>query len=204
MINTQAEISENFNKVADDYNKLNHNHYFIDQYAFFKSIIPGKKVVDLGCGAGRDAEFFIKDGYDYLGINSSKGMVLAAQNRIKNGQFKIMDLRNLKLPLDSFDGFWASASLLSVSREELPAILKSFYNILKKGGVGFVSVEEKRRLGESPVIEIKDNCTEHCFYIEEEFSKLLREAGFTIVKHMSFLEEAPSDIRWLSCFVRKD
>ena len=199
------KTTEAYNKIAEEYNKRNFIHFFNKEYEFYKSIISGKKVVDLGCGTGRDAEFFVNDSFDYLGIDSSEEMLKIAKEKVKDGHFAVMDLRNIDLPSKSFDGFWASASLLHFSKKEVPFILKSFYNLLKDDGVGFISVKEKRGMDEGLIKEDKCGGIERyfSFYTEEELSNFLKDAGFTIIKYSYLLEEAPSDTKWLCFFVKK-
>jgi len=200
------KTTEAYNKIAEDYNKRNYNHFWQKEYKFYKSIIFGKKIIDLGCGAGRDAEAFVKDGFNYLGIDSSEEMLKIAKERVPDGQFEVMNLRNIDLPFESFDGFWASASLLHFPKKEVPMILKSFYNILKNNGVGFISVKEKRDVDEGFIKEEKYGGIERyfSFFTEEEMDNFLEKAGFSILKHLYLFEEAPSDTKWLCFFVKKD
>ncbi len=142
------KTTEAYNKIAQEYNQRNYNHFWDNEYTYFKSILSGNKVVDLGCGGGRDGEQFVRDGFDYLGIDASDAMLQIASQRVADGQFRLMDLRDLDLPVESFDGFWASASLLHFSKQEIPDILKSFYNLLRFNGVGFISVKEKKVMDE--------------------------------------------------------
>jgi predicted SAM-dependent methyltransferase len=132
-------------------------------------------------------------------------MIKIAQDRVKNGHFKIMDLRNLDLPLESFDGFWASASLLHFPKQEVLSILKSFYEILKIDGAGFVSVKEKTEMDEGFIKEEKAGGIERyfAFYTEEEITTLLKEAGFKIIKVIHSLEDDKFATKWICCFVKK-
>ena len=159
----------------------------------------------MGCGAGRDAEAFIKDGFDYLGIDLSKEMLKIAKERVPGGQFELMDLRNINLPFGSFDGFWASASLLHFPKKEVPAILKSFYNLLKNNGVGFIAVREKGNLDDGFIEEEKCGGIKRyfSFFTEGEMDNFLEEVGFFILKHLYLSEEAPSNNKWLCFFVKK-
>lgn len=199
------KTTEAYNKIAEDYSKRNYNHFWQEEYKFYKSIIPGKKIVDLGCGAGRDAEVFVKDDFDYLGIDSSEEMLKIAKERVPAGRFEIMDLRSINLPVGSFDGFWASASLLHFPKKEVPTILNSFHNLLKNNGVGFISVKEKRGIDEGLIREEKCGGIERyfSFFTEEELDDFLKKAGFSISKHSYLFEEAPSDTKWLCFFVKK-
>lgn len=199
------KTTESYNKIAEDYNKRNYKHFWQEEYKFYKSIISGKKIIDLGCGAGRDAEVFVKDGFDYLGVDSSSEMLKIAQKRVPDGRFEIMDFRNINQPDESFDGFWASASLLHFPKKEVPVILKSFFNLLKNNGVGFISVKEKRGMDEGFIKEEKCGGIERyfSFFTELEMDDFLNKAGFSVIKHLYLFEEVPSDTKWLCFFVKK-
>jgi len=199
------KTTDAYNIIAEDYNKRNYNHFWPEEYKFYKSIISGNKIIDLGCGTGRDAEVFVKDNFDYLGIDSSKEMLKIAKERVAGGRFELMDLRSIHLPLESFDGFWASASLLHFPKKEVPTILKSFHNLLKNNGVGFISLKEKRGMDEGVIKEEKCEGIERyfSFFTEEEMDNFLKNAGFSILKHLYLFEEVPSDTKWLCFFVKK-
>ena len=199
------KTTEAYNKIASEYNKRNYQSFWIKEYSYFKELISGDKVVDLGCGAGRDAEQFVKDAFDYLGVDSSEKMLDLAKERVPEAQFRLLDLRDLDLPVSSFDGFWASASLLHFPKVEIPTILKSFYNLLKTGGVGFISVKAKQAVSEGFIKEDKAGGIERyfSFFTEDELTKFLEEARFKIVKLSHLFEDDPLQTEWLCFFVKK-
>jgi SAM-dependent methyltransferase len=177
------KTTEAYNKIADDYNKRNNKHFWINEYAYYKSILPGNKVVDLGCGAGRDGEQFVRDGFDYLGVDLSEGMLKIAQDRVAEGQF----------------------SLLHFPKTEVPTILKSFYNLLKSNGVGFISVKDKKIMDEGFIKEEKFGGIERyfSFFTENEMTSFLEKANFKIIKIVHCFEGDDLDTEWLCFFVKK-
>ena len=73
-----------------------------------------RRVVHLGCGAGRDFQAFNERGVDYLGVDASEGMLTVARERFPSANFEAQDLCDLDLPARSFDGAFANASLQHV------------------------------------------------------------------------------------------
>ena len=73
-----------------------------------------RRVVDLGCGAGRDFPAFDERGVDYLGVDASEGMLTVARERFPEAAFEAQDLCALDLPERGFDGAFANASLQHV------------------------------------------------------------------------------------------
>ncbi|MBS0656327.1 MAG: class I SAM-dependent methyltransferase [Verrucomicrobia bacterium] len=103
------------------------------QNRFLKHLAPGAKILDAGCGSGRDAVAFTKRGYDVLGLDASVEMVKHVKEQLHipvlQGYFQEMEFSEL------FDGIWASASLLHVLPSELPDVLHRFWKALKPDGV---------------------------------------------------------------------
>ena len=75
-----------------------------------------RRVVDLGCGAGRDFPAFEERNIDYLGVDASEGMLTVARERFPEATFEAQDLCALDLPERSFDGAFANASLQQCRR----------------------------------------------------------------------------------------
>jgi SAM-dependent methyltransferase len=106
----------------------------------FLERLSGNKILDLGSGPGNHAEYFAKKGYDVLCIDISEKMI--ALCREKGLKAEVMDIENLTLPAQSFDGIWAIASLLHVPKSNIPSVINSIAKILKPGGILAVSVKE--------------------------------------------------------------
>ncbi|HUB93968.1 MAG TPA: class I SAM-dependent methyltransferase, partial [Verrucomicrobiae bacterium] len=82
--------------------------------AKFKQFLPKGRVLEVGCGGGRDAAELLRLGYEYYGTDASKGMVEAARSEVPNGTFEVRSLYDLAELGQRFDGFWACAVLLHV------------------------------------------------------------------------------------------
>ena len=181
-------LVKTYDRIAPYYAKANFGPFWKREFPIFKKLIKGKKVVDLGCGAGRDAVIFLKHKFDYLGVDISKGMLAEARKRAPKGKFKAMDLYKLKLPKESFDGFWASASLLHIPKKKIVNVLKSARALLREGGIGFISVKKKKKLGEEILIKdmyegrVKNAKRFFANYTKSEFKTILEKSGFTVIK----------------------
>lgn len=205
-MNDRTITLKTYNKIASDFSKRHFKPFWIKEFDFFKKIIPGKKVVDIGCGAGRDAAVFVKNKFNYLGIDGSSGMIRIASERVKRGKFQVMDYYHLTLPKKSFDGFWSAASLLHIPKNGINKVLKSLKLLLRDDGIGFISVKEKTEIDHGI---IKDKRYEglgryFSFYSKNEFSNILEKAGFKIDKVMEHLEPETDGLKtnWLCYFVR--
>jgi len=97
------------------------------------------RVLDLGCGPGRDIALLRKRGHDVIGLDRSQGMIQEAQQRV-GGKLIYGDMRNLPFS-ESLDGVWLCAALLHLPRADALPTLKEVWRVLRKGGVLYVSVQ---------------------------------------------------------------
>lgn len=104
---------------------------------FLERLEPGARILDAGCGPGRDVRAFAKRGYDVVGMDASGEMVRLA--RENTGQ-EIHHLRFEEIDwFETFDGVWACASLLHVPAEELTRVFRRLAASLQPGGILYVS-----------------------------------------------------------------
>ena len=100
---------------------------------FVDALPPGARVLDAGCGSGRDALAFRKLGFEVTAFDGSA--VLAAKASAHTG----LDVLHMTFAevawKDSFEGIWANASLLHVPRVELPGVMARLRAALVPGGV---------------------------------------------------------------------
>ena len=133
--------------TLDYYNK-NANEYFnktidIDmrkQYnLFLKYVKENGKILDFGCGSGRDSLYFKDLGYDVTAIDGSNELCKLA-SKYTGLDVKCMDFNDL-CDIDEYDGIWACSSILHVKRSELINILKKMRDALKEEGCIFTSFQ---------------------------------------------------------------
>jgi ubiquinone/menaquinone biosynthesis C-methylase UbiE len=192
---------ESYNKIAETYNEINKHSMWLEEFEFFDQNTLGKKMLDIGCGAGRDAEYFVKKEYDYVGIDASDGMLAIARKRLPNTQFVKMDFTLLDFEPQSFDCFMACASLLHIPKENLPAVLSKIKTVIKPGGVGLITVKEKRILNDGYVSQESRGITRYfSFYEYDEFNEMLGKNGFTVFERHPKTEKDGTP--WFVYFVR--
>ncbi len=198
---------EHYDKQADEFFYRNANTIYDKEYdIFFNLLSKGSKLVDIGCGIGRDAKKLVGN-YEYLGIDASKSMLEIARKNVKEGSFQLGDFYHLDFPQGAFDGFWAAASLLHVPKDEIVSVLKAIKGILKPQAIGFISLKLKDSLDEGVIKENKRGiATERyfAFYKEGEFDHFLNEAGFDVVEVTTTKENDERGQIWLCYFVKSN
>ena len=105
--------------------------------AFTQHLTHGARVLDAGCGSGRDAKAFHEMGYQVDAFDASSAMVeLARQHTGLPVQLMTFSEIDGKA---QYDGIWCCASLLHVPSSELPAVMQKIADALKPGGIWYVS-----------------------------------------------------------------
>jgi SAM-dependent methyltransferase len=140
---TLKYYSDNAAQVADRYESV-----VSDLSAHFaESFSAGGKILDIGCGSGRDLAFLYKLGYDCYGVDATPEFVAFAQKTHPElvGRIALGQLPDLNTPFNGdFDGTLCSAVLMHIDIEQLPATATAIKSCLKQGGRLLYSVPSKR------------------------------------------------------------
>jgi SAM-dependent methyltransferase len=99
---------------------------------------PPWRILDLGCGPGRDLAWFAALGHVPVGLDGSARFCEMA--RAYSGcEVLHQDMLALTLPPSSFHGVFANASLFHVPTAALPRVLRQLWRALRPRGVLFAS-----------------------------------------------------------------
>ena len=204
MKNTSTDIDtlSTYDKIASSFSKSHFEPFWINEFDEFKKRIDGQKVIDIGCGAGRDAAVFVENGFDYTGIDASSGMLSIASTRVPRGKFMQMDFGKIDFPDHFFDGFWAAASFLHVPKQEVGKLIIEARRVIKPDGVGFVAMKEKRDIDEGFIAEDRYGGLKRyfSFYEVDEFANILQTCGFQVEK---ITQHPDPNTNWICFFVKR-
>lgn len=106
-------------------------------HSFLSQLPPAVSILELGCGAGRDAEAMMAAGFHVDPTDGVPEIAHVASKRLGR-DVRVMRFDQLDAT-NAYDAVWANASLLHVPRDRLSAILKLIFNALKPGGLHFAS-----------------------------------------------------------------
>jgi len=96
------------------------------------------RILDLGCGPGRDLAFFKQVGHEPVGLDGAPSFCKMAREHTGCEVWQ-QHFLSLELPHEHFDGIFANASLFHVPRVDLPRVLGQLSSSLKPSGVLFSS-----------------------------------------------------------------
>jgi SAM-dependent methyltransferase len=133
---TWASYDSESTKYFDSYSKL----YFSNVHKQFVKFLPEKsnaKILDIGCGSGRDALSLARRGYQVTAVEPSINMLDLAQE--KNNHINIYWLNDslpklLTLDKNTYDFILLSAVWMHIAPQEREASLSRISELLKLDG----------------------------------------------------------------------
>jgi tellurite methyltransferase len=107
--------------------------YWFDQLLRGR-IAPGMRILDAGCGSGRNVIYLLNEGYEVFGVDQDARAVSA----LPPGNFRNETVENMSFP-DAFADVVISSAVLHFARNDdhFRAMLNGTWRVLKPGGLLF-------------------------------------------------------------------
>jgi len=186
-----THIEETYDRGSRDYGdyfKTPHQFIEPERQQFIQQLSARSKILDCGCGPGMDAEKFSQLGYNVTAIDLSERFVSLTKERVQTATVKKMDMRHLEFPQASFDGLWASFSLLHIRASDIEQTLSGFRIVLRPHGLLFAAVH---RGPKTEWVKTTISGMERDTYVQEwvqtEIEDVFRSSGFTILVSRPFM-----------------
>lgn len=127
-----------YDKNAEYFVQGTQNVEFTKVQDYFLALLPHNgRILDFGCGSGRDTKYFLNKGFQTDAIDGSVELCKLASEYtgidVKHMLFSEFDA------CDLYDGIWACASILHLSKGELKNILLKMICALKDKGYIYAS-----------------------------------------------------------------
>ena len=155
------------------------------------------RILDFGCGPGRDLNAFRDLGHEAIGLEGSERFVEMAR-QYSGCEVWHQDFLQLDLPVEYFDGIFANASLFHIPSQELPRVLRELYATLKPNGALFSS---------NPRGENQEGWSGErygCYHDWKSWRELAIAAGFSEIQHYYRPPGLPrAEQPWLASVWRK-
>lgn len=191
-------ISSDFDRDTEYWNQFYQKNPDIHAPSLFAQEIadelqPGKNLLELGCGNGRDSIYFNSKGLNVTAIDASDGAIemLKAQYQEDNICFICDDfVCSSAIFSGQYDYCYSRFSLHAINEKQETEVIANVYRVLKAGGEFFIEVrsvkDELFGKGEKVAHNsfIYDGHFRR-FVVKEELEKKLIEVGFRI----SYAEE---------------
>lgn len=200
----ELRTKDTYNRIAKQW-AAEHNtpEYWHKEFETFSQLLPKGKILDVGCGAGRDYQLFRGSQYEYTGVDYSSGLLEVACVRFPEAHFVLGDIYDLPFADEAFSGFWAAASLLHIPKQRIGEALARVRRAIQPEGIGAIML--KKGIGEQMVRDDNqsgDSTDERFFayWQKDEFTNTVSKQNFAVV---DFLEHPVSArTSWLSFFVK--
>ena len=169
-----AETIHYYNQHADEFFRESVVIDMSEIYPQFLKLIPvGGKILDAGCGSGRDSLYFSQQGFDVTAFDASAEMVRKATELTKLNVLH-MSFEEINWS-KKFDGVWACSSLLHLPKNELADVFAKMLKALKAGG--FLYASFKKGAGEAT-----EKGRFFSYYSEDELRDILKIVGSNTIE----------------------
>lgn len=132
---------EDYNTIAEEFSRT--RQYILPEIRFlFEDYIkPGQKILDLGCGNGRNLALVRENDGQYWGVDNSVELIKIARREHPNVNFQLAEALNLPFSDNFFDFIYSIAVLHHIpSREFRQRFLQEAQRVLKPNGFLILTV----------------------------------------------------------------
>jgi 8-oxo-dGTP diphosphatase len=147
---------------------------------FAARLAPGVRVLDVGCGPGRDATWLAEQGFDAVGTDLSFGMLQEGAARGVPAPLIQADMAHLPFRRGSFRGLWVCASLLHIPKEQAGDVLRELERAVHPGHI-YLAVKSGE--GEAWVEDEQGRRRFFAYYSPFEIQLLMERSGFEVLDH---------------------
>ncbi len=170
---------------------------------FAGRLMAGMRVLDVGCGPGRDLLWLSEQGFQVVGIDLSMGMLQEGRARLRawenDAPLVQADMAHLPFGKSSFDGVWVCASLLHIPKMQVGDVLRELGRVVYPG---YVYLSVKRGEGEEWVVDEAGRRRFFVYYQPAELELMLERFGFQVLEAWESQDSLGRRHRWLNVLAR--
>lgn len=155
------------------------------------------RVLEIGCGDGRDAKQIEKRAKWYLGFDISEELIKLAKDFVPTAKFEVGDANTFDYPKD-LDVVFAFASLLHLDKDQMKSVLAKIHESLKPNGILYMSLKYSPHYVEK-IKEDKYGVRQFFFYSSEVVKSLTGNLYKMVFEQQHTIKEQ----EWLEIALRK-
>ena len=187
-----------YDKNATDFVQGTANVEFSRVQDGFLTLLPhGGRILDFGCGSGRDTKYFLSKGYQVDAIDGSAELCKLASELTG---IVVTEMLFSELNADSiYDGIWACSSILHLPKDELRDVIGKMIRATKANGCIYTSFKYGNFEGYRNERYFTD-------FTEVSFGQFIHEIlGIKIVEYWISEDVRPgrSEEKWLNVILQK-
>lgn len=199
---TLAYYTQNASAISQRYESITNGL----SASFEKAFKPRARVLDIGCGSGRDMALLLRIGRDAYGLEACPELIAAAhshhpelEERIEHGA-----LPDCQIPFGGdFDGVLCSAVLMHIAPKNYEACAAFIWRVLKPQGTLLYSVPSAR--GDVEKSSSRD-ATGRLFVPDaaQRLRTLFMAQGFKLIQEFENEDSLGRDgVRWASVLMQR-
>jgi len=186
-----------YNKNAEQFAEGTVSVDFSETQKRFINTLSGKRILDFGCGSGRDTKYFLDAGLEVSASDGSEELCRIAGEytgiTVKHMLFEKLD------ETEKYDGIWACSSILHLPKDELKDVFKKMVRALRDNGVIYTSFKYGTFEGERNGRYFTD-------FTEETFKEFVRDIADTAIEDYWItgdVRPGRGEEKWLNLILRK-
>ena len=186
-----------YNKYADEFTV---STFKVDMESLYQPFLAelqeGTRILDVGCGSGRDTLAFKNKGYQVDAIDYSEELVKKV-TRLTGIPIKLQSFYEID-DYEAYDGIWACASLLHCERNHLKEVIGKLVSALKPNGVLYMSFKHGKGDREKDGRQFTDLNEAQAEFLLNHFE------GITQTKQWLTVDQRPDrQEKWLNLLWKK-
>lgn len=167
------------------------------QDKFLYNIPKGASILDFGCGSGRDAKYFMEQGFEVEATDGSTELCVKAR-KLAGTEVKCMMFQELDED-EKYHGIWACSSILHLSKDELKEVIEKMRKALTPHGIIYTSF----KYGEFEGLRNGRYFTDFTEEVFRDFMKEFTELEIEELWITGDVRPDRSEEKWLNIILRK-
>jgi len=185
----------------DNYRAYHERTFYIDPSSFLSPLVkylsPGSRILDVGCGSGRDLLWMKKRGFNVIGFEQSPGLAKFVRKNVGceviEGDFETYDFSSILV-----DAVMLVGALIHVPHQRFSRVFENITSAISDNGSVLITLKEGT--GD------RTDSDGRIFYLREDQKarELFDTLGFRVCDFSTSVSKTGSGDVWLSYVLEKN